>query len=372
MEQHRPYWKVIVSLMFSLIATVLFVVVGAKLLLFFIPFVIGWFIAFIANPLVCWLEKRLKIVKKLGSAIMIVIVLGGIVLLFYFGISKLMEQIGSFITNIPELYQQLETGFENIGKTLEGFIKLMPAAVRDGLDAVIVNLDTSMGELIGKLSEPTVTFAGNFAKKIPGMFVGTIVMIISAYFFTAEREQVIQWSKSVAPRAVQVRMTMIIDNLKQAMGGYFKAQFKIMIIVGILLFGGFWFLGLHYAVLLAVVIAFLDFLPFFGTGTVMLPWILYKALAGDFRYAVILFVIYAATQLIRRFMEPKLIGDYVGMNPLLTLFFLYLGYKVGSLIGLIFAVPIGMIVINMYRAGAFDYILDDVKILMEGISKLRK
>ena len=63
MEDTRPYWKVIVSLAFSLIGTILFIVIGIKLLWFFMPFVIGWFIAFIANPLVCWLEKRLKIVK---------------------------------------------------------------------------------------------------------------------------------------------------------------------------------------------------------------------------------------------------------------------------------------------------------------------
>lgn len=77
MEDTRPYWKVIVSLAFSLIGTILFIVIGIKLLWFFMPFVIGWFIAFIANPLVCWLEKRLKIVKKLGSAIIIIAVLAG-------------------------------------------------------------------------------------------------------------------------------------------------------------------------------------------------------------------------------------------------------------------------------------------------------
>ncbi|MBP3665217.1 MAG: sporulation integral membrane protein YtvI, partial [Tyzzerella sp.] len=83
MKDTRPYWKVIVSLVFSLIATILFVVIGYSLLRLFLPFVIGWIIAFIANPMVCWLEKRLKIVKKLGSAITIVVVLGAVVGVIY-------------------------------------------------------------------------------------------------------------------------------------------------------------------------------------------------------------------------------------------------------------------------------------------------
>ena len=62
----------------------------------------------------------------------------------------------------------------------------------------------------------------------------------------------------------------------------------------------------------------------------------------------------------------------MGLKPLPTLVFLYIGYKVGSILGLILAVPIGLIILNMYRAGAFDYILDDVKILVRGIISLRK
>ena len=61
MGNSRPYWKVIVSLTFSLLATILFVVLGLKLMRFFMPFVLGWIIAWIANPMVCWLEKNGKI-----------------------------------------------------------------------------------------------------------------------------------------------------------------------------------------------------------------------------------------------------------------------------------------------------------------------
>ena len=368
----RPYWKVIVSLTFSLIATILFIYVGFRLLGFFMPFVIGWFISYIASPIVNWLEKRVKIVKKLGSALIIIAVLGAVGILVYFIGSKLWREIASLIQNMPKMYQDLESGFGEIGSSLNGVFKVLPAGLQDAWHTMTSNLDKTMGDWMGRISEPTVAAAGNVAKRIPSVLIATIVTFISAYFFIAERDEVIEWAKKVSPEPVVRRMSMVIDNLKFAVGGYFKAQFKIMGVVCLILVIGFVILKVHFYFLLALLIAFLDFLPFFGTGTALIPWALYKLLVKDYRMVVGLIILYGVTQLVRQLIQPKLVGDSMGMRPLPTLLFLYIGYKAGGIFGMIFAVPIGMIVINLYKAGAFDYILEDVKILMEGILSLRE
>lgn len=367
----RPYWKVAASLAFSLIGTVLFIYIGWKALGYFMPFVIGWFLAFVAHPLVTWLEKRLKLVKKLGSAIIIVAVLAICILLLYLGISRLWAEITGLIQNVPSMYRDLENGFREIGRQGEELFALLPDGVRSGVYTVVENLDKTAGDLIGRISEPTVEAAGNIAKRIPSMLVATIVTIISAYFFIADREQVICWAKNIFPDGIVKRMTMVMDNLKYAVGGYFKAQFKIMAVVFVILLAGFMVIGVHFSVLLALAIAFLDFLPFFGTGTALIPWAVYEFLMGDYRMVVGLVIIYAVSQLVRQLIQPKLVGDSMGLNPLFTLVLLYAGYKIGGIFGMIFAVPVGMIVVNLYKAGAFDYILDDVRLLMEGIISLR-
>ena len=71
MERKRPYWQVAVSLVFSILATAAFIILGVKAIGFLMPFVVGWIISAIATPLVNWLEKRLKIVKKLVAALMV-------------------------------------------------------------------------------------------------------------------------------------------------------------------------------------------------------------------------------------------------------------------------------------------------------------
>lgn len=368
----RPYWKVVVSLAVSVIGTILFVYIGIKAILYFMPFVIGWFLSFIASPLVVWLEKRLKIVKKLGSAIIIIAVLAVCIGIIYFAVSRLWAEISTLIQDFPSMYKDLEVGFRQIGERTEQIFGLLPTNMKEGFGTMAANLDETVSRLISSMSEPTVEAAGNFAKRIPSILISVIVTIISAYFFIADRENIILWAKKIFPDPIVQRMTMVTDNLKYAVGGYFKAQFKIMAVIFVILLAGFGMMKVHFAILLALVIAFLDFLPFFGTGTALMPWALYEFLTGGYKRVVALAVLYGVTQLVRQLIQPKLVGDSMGLTPLFTLVLLYAGYRVGGIFGMIFAVPAGLIIVNLYKAGAFDYILDDVKILAEGIMNLRK
>lgn len=368
----RPYWKVAASLFFSLLGTILFIVIGVRAIGFFMPFVIGWFIAYLAYPLVGWLESRVKIKKKLGSALIIILVIAIVAGLGYLGIVKLAREIQMALNNAPDLYQDLEAGFREIGERFQGVYRMLPENIQNGWNSLIQNMDERVGGVIAGIGNPAVEATGNVVKRIPGILVSVIVALVSAYFFTSQREEIIQWSKKVAPKAIEARMSMVMYNLKYAVGGYFKAQFKIMAVVGLILLCGFLILGVDYAFLLAILIAFLDFLPFFGTGTALIPWAVYKFFVMDIKIAIALLIIYGITQLVRQIIQPKLVGDSIGLSPLLTLILLYVGYRVGSLLGMILAVPIGMIILNLYKAGAFDYILDDVRILMRGIASLKE
>lgn len=372
LNDNRPFWKIAVSLALSLIGTILFIYFGYMFLGFFMPFVIGWFISYVASPIVKWLERRLKIVKKLGSAMIIILVLAGVILLVYFVGSIIWRECMALIQNLPDLYEELETGLRQIGDNLNVVFERLPEAVQNAWYQMIDNLDQAMGALMQQISEPTVTAASNFVKRIPSILIGFIVTIISAYFFIAEREMVIEWAKKVSPDPIVRRMSMVMANLKYAVGGYFKAQFKIMLVIFVILLAGFSLIGIHFSILLAIGIAFLDFLPFFGTGTALIPWAVYKFMVGDYRMVVALVIIYVVSQLVHQLIQPKLVGDSIGLNPLFTLVLIYIGYKIGSVFGMIFAVPVGMIVLNLYKAGAFDYILDDVMLLTKRIMDLRE
>ena len=136
MENKRPYWQVGIRLLFSLAATAAFVIIGIKAIGFLMPFVIGWIISAVAAPLVNWLEKRLRIVKKLGSALIVILVLGGIVGILYLGISRLILEVASLVRDFPSIYAQLESGLSQIGDTLSGVFDRLPEVVQNGWNTV--------------------------------------------------------------------------------------------------------------------------------------------------------------------------------------------------------------------------------------------
>lgn len=372
MERTRPYWKVIVSLTFSLLATAFVVVAGVGLLRFLAPFVVGWIIACIANPVVCWLDKKLKIKKKFGSALMIVLVLGAVIGLAYLLISWLVRELGSWLLSLPQLFEGITAEVNQITDNFSGVIQMLPKGLRQAGSDFADNLGQTLGNLVADLSEPTVHFAGDIAKQIPAIVIGTFVVILSAYFFVADREGFLNWVKRATPKAVYQRVSMALTHFKHAVGGYFLAQFKIMAVICVILFVGLSLLRVEYAIVLSILIGFLDFLPFFGTGTAFWPWSIYTLLTGDYMRALFLVIIYVITQVVHHLLQPKLVGDEVGLKPLPTLLFIYIGYKLGGFLWMILAVPLGMILINMYKAGAFDYIFNDVKILIQGIKSLRE
>lgn len=372
MEKTRPYWKVIVSFVFSILATVFVIVAGVELIQFLAPFVVGWIVAWIANPVVCWLDRKLKIKRKLGSALMIVLVIGAVIAVAYLVISLLIREMGNWIESLPTLFDTVKQELEVLSERLNVILRVLPKGIRSAGENFTDNLGNTINSIAANLSEPTMSWAGDMAKRIPTVIVNVFMVILSAYFFVADREELLVWVKKVTPKSVYTRAQMAAGHFKSAVGGYFVAQFKIMAVVSTILFVGLALLRVEYAIVLAILIGFLDFLPFFGTGTAFIPWCIYTLLTGNYVRALLLFVIYVITQVVRQLIQPKLVGDEVGLKPLPTLLLIYIGYQLGGFVWMILAVPLGIIVINMYQSGGFDYILNDGKIILEGIKSLRE
>ena len=337
----KKYVKGILAALFTVLGVILVIVLGLKFLRFFMPFVIGWIIAMIASPLVRMVEKRMKIARKHTSMLIIIAVLAAIIGAGYFIGTKAVEEASDLINQAPDIYSGFREDFRYLGERI--------------------------GKLVGNISEWTVGYAGDMAKHLPSVLISIIFTILSAYFFIADRDGILEFGRNNTPQIIQEKWRLLADSFKKVFGGYFKAQFKIMAVIWAILCVGLLFLEVSFAVLVAFLISFLDMLPFFGTGTALIPWAVFKLLSGDTKFAVGLIILYLVTQLVRRVIEPKMVGDSIGMDPLLTLIFMYTGYRVSSVIGMILAVPIGAVVINFYKSGMFDRPLQSAKEAMEDL-----
>lgn len=372
MKPYVKYLKILANLFVAVLTIVAVFYLAPKLLVFFMPFVVGYIISWIANPVVRFFEKRLKIVRKHGSMIIIIGVLGVVILLFYLAGLKLAEETVHFIKSFPETYENLAEEFETIGANLRVFLERLPGDTEEVILDITSNLSTYIGGLVQAIGEPTFEAAGNFAKNVPGTVIAIIMSILSAYFFTADRDKIHAMVNSHMPESIQKNVISVLKDLKHVVGGYFKAQLKIMVVVYAIVVIGLALLKVDYVLLVAFVIAFLDMLPFFGTGTVLGPWAIIKILSGDYSMAIALIILYVVTQVVRQVIQPKLVGDSIGMDPLATLLFMFMGFKFSGVIGMIVAVPLGMILINLYKAGVFDNQIWCLKELVNDFNKFRR
>lgn len=372
MKNPNIYKKIAIDLVLTIVIVLMLIFVAPKLIAFFLPFVIGYVIALIANPLVKFLEKRLKIVRKHGSAIVIIVVLALIIGALYLIISVLVRESISFIADLPNLYENLNLQIKEVQNNLQGVYKAFPLGIQRFIDNLGDNIGSYVNVFVQKMELPTISDAGLLVKNAAEFLFMMIITIMSAYFFIAERERMSLQLKKILPESWGDKVKMISDNFKLAFGGYLKAQFKIMLIITIILFVGFEVINVGYAILLAIGIAFLDFLPFFGTGAVLWPWAVVELVSGNYFRMVVLLIIYLICQIVRQILQPKLVGDSIGISPLETLIFMYVGYKVKGLLGIIIGIPIGMILVNFYKSGAYDGIIEDIRYITNDIVNIRR
>lgn len=368
----KRYLRMILNIVIPLLGLCLVIFLGPRLLRFFMPFVVGWILALLANPLVRCLERRVKLVRRHGSMLIIIAALAIVIGLFYGAGLLVYREMGSFLADAPEIYQsviaEIEDALQNGRKLAEYF----PQNLQPPLLAFSDNLDGLFGKLVSRAAEPTVQIAGHVAKSIPNLLVNMVIIILSSYLFLADRESIMLWLKGHLPAFVFRYIEYMKRDAKGLIGGYFLAQFRIMCVVALILAAGFLVLGVRYGVLLAFLTAILDFLPIFGTGTVLFPWAVVKLFAGEYAYATGLILLYILTQVVRQIIQPKIVGESMGLPPLMTLFLLYLGFKLRGLAGMILAVPVGLVFINFYKYGAFDSMIRNFRMLVEAIQKFRR
>lgn len=350
----------------------LIVFAGPALVRFFLPVLAGWLIAQIANPLVHFLERHLHIVRKHSSFGIIFGAIFLIVLACYYAALWIFREAGELVGRLPVYYQALVQGLDRIAENLQGIATRMPPETREKIADFTDHFTEYLGQIIGSLGGGTVEAAGNAAKNIPSLLVSFLFVLLFAYFFIAQRERVHRIAGKILPKEAGEQLKLVWKNMKYAVGGYFRAQFKIMGIVGVILAVGFLLMRIEYAILLAALIALMDFLPMLGTGTALLPWALFCALSDALPRAAGLLILYVITQVTRQLIQPKMVGDSIGVDTLTTLFLLFIGYRLSGLLGMIIAVPAGLILLQFYEAGAFEHVLANVRELTETIRRWRR
>lgn len=363
-ETFIKYLKIVSNLVLAVLIVIAAVAVVPKVLRFFMPFVVGFIISLVVNPIVKFLDKKLRIKRKYGLLFLTAAVVGAVTFGCYALGTMLVVETKGFLAEVPAMYESTKQELSTVIAQFQHLLVMLPGMQSFDFAALEQSLTSFLTQTVDNLfTAETISKIGNLAD----LLVSVIMGILATYFFVVDRDKMVYSIRMHLPNGFYDNVIKVYGEILRSIMGYFKAQFQIMGVIFLIVAIGLALLGIKRAWLIALGIAFLDLLPVFGTGTVLIPWAIIRVFSGDFAVAFGMVVVYVIALVVHQMLQPKLVGDAIGLNVFATLVYMYIGYKVQGVIGMMIAVPIGLVLESFYKAGAFDRLIWCVKELGRGI-----
>ena len=304
---------------------------GKYILPLVFPFLLGFLLAYMAEPGVKRLAKRMGRTLAAGIGVSISLIIVTLLLAIFGGI--LVRQLGKMTRILPDL----EAAALESGRTLENFLLDLagkaPAGVRNllcrGVLALFGNGNLLLQEGLAHLPRVITGVLSH----LPGGFITLGTGVLSAYLISARLPKL----RAMLPGPWMQKVLPVLRNIKNAVLGWLVAQMKLAALTFLVCLWGLLILGVPYGAVWAAVIAVVDAVPMLGSGLVLVPWSVVSFLSGRAGEGIGLLITFAAAFLLRTVLEPRLVGKQMGLDPLLTLVALYLGFQLGGVWGLIFA-----------------------------------
>ena len=305
------------------------------------PFLLAFVIAYLLRRPVAFLEKHLHLPHKAAAILGVLVFYSTIGLLLALAIIKLFSAAQTVIFQLPSLYNTyIAPVLMSISDIAEQSVLQMDPALVESIDRIWIQFVQSIGEIISSVSVSLVGgLSSLLATSLPGLFIKLLLMIISTFFIAVDYRKLTHFIlRQLSPAGKH-----ILFEIKQYIVGTLfvciRSYALIMSITFVELAIGLSIIGVDRAVLIALGIAVFDILPVLGTGGIILPWAPIRALARDYRMAISLFVVYLIITVIRNIIEPKIVGQQIGLHPVVTLISMFVGLQLFGAVGL-FGLPI--------------------------------
>jgi sporulation integral membrane protein YtvI len=302
------------------------------------PFLIAYFLAWIIRPVTELLYRRLKIPRIIGgtcSLILLVTVFGTALCML---INILIKQAIEFIKNVPVYLGVIAGKLDAVCEYFDGLVGFGCGTLRAFVDENILHtVNMVKTDVMPKISKHTISFTIKFVG-----FIGIVLIVLVAAVLIAK--DLPGYRERYQNNKLYNEIHKVTVKLSDAGIAFIRCQLIIMAIVAVICVLGLMLLKNDYPVLLGIGIAIMDALPVLGSGMVFIPWSIIVLFNGDIFMAAMLFTLFVVCQVVREILEPKLIGNRIGIKPLFTLISIYVGVELFGFTGF-FLGPIGLLII---------------------------
>ena len=240
---------------------------------------------------------------------------------------------------------------ENLLARLDRFCAACPPSLREDMAAFLSRLPQQLTSAAGDLSAAAVRFLGTMVAAMPQAILFCATTALAVFFTLSSYPAIAAFARRQLSPGQRRWVRGLRENLFAALGHWLRAQAILLVITFCQLLAGFLLLRQPYALLLAFLIALIDALPVFGTGTVLAPWAAFLLLVGNVPRGLALAALYAVIYLVRSIVEPKLVGARSGLPPLAALAAMYVGFRAWGVGGMILSPLAAMVIKQLHDAG---------------------
>ncbi len=282
------------------------------------------------------------------------------VLLFYVVIGLLLFMLGvgvfawvkDVVVRLPSIYfNDIEPVLSQVFEYMETVMARFDLTLVELLEEFHVSLSQSLSKVVSDVSSVAIVAITSTVSWVPRLFLGIVLAIISSVFFAVDYGVIIEFLSNLFPQ----NRRGLLDEVKTLVGEvgakYVKAYSFLMLITFTEMAIGLSILRVEGALPIAAFTAVVDILPVLGTGGVVVPWAIFHLIKGNLPLGLGLLVLYFVITVVRQVLEPKVVGEQIGLHPIVILLCMYVGVQIFGIIGL-FALPFTILVIkHLYNAG---------------------
>lgn len=318
----------------------------------FMPFVVAFFIAFLLKKPIDAFAAKTGQKRTLIAVFMLILVYLGLAALLILAGARLFVQISLWFAELPHFYKNsVEPAAAEVFIWLDNFISELNPSATNFLDSAADSLSRSASGFIASISSGAIAYFSSIATRVPLFLVSFFLCIIASFFFVVDYHKVTQFLLFQLSPEVKRRLAIVQDFSFNVVWRFARAYMALMSLTFLEMSVGLLILGVPSPFLIAFFTAILDVLPVFGTGAVLIPWVLYSFFTGEIGLGVGLAVLYGVITIVRQILEPRVVGRQIGLYPLLTLMCMFIGTQLFGIAGLL-GLPITLtVLIHLNRAG---------------------
>ncbi|TDM07365.1 sporulation integral membrane protein YtvI [Macrococcus lamae] len=311
-----------------------------------IPLIIALLLALMIEPLIKRLEGKMGSRKWSVTAIYSLIL--GLLLLFgYFFLTKLIENIIQFAADLPDKMNGLIDAWSKIEARIN---TVLPDSVTTTINDEVQKFLLSMRDsIINYFNVENITL---FIAALPELLISGLVFLVALFLFMLEIPKIKQFIRNHMYDSTYQKSLFVWQRISGSIFGMIRAAFILSFITWVFTFIGLLFITPENAMIMSLVICVVDLLPILGATGITIPWAIYAYITGDHFMAMKLLLLSIFLLVQRKVLEPKIMGNGVGLSPLPTLIAMYIGLKLIGFIGFFVGPIVLILILTLFESGA--------------------